>query len=172
MPIKGSSNYARCCPQSGSAAAGLLLRFGIMALAKQKAEDEIKKSGGVADEYMINVLAKKYIVTEDKDIMGKVINAMKNSVGNESDETLSVWLSQKRVGDYVSAINGRDTKEIYNYGMVEWIEYITDKNNEYVKSLYIRTGVQNNFVVALSKIIPVSKMAVANEVLMGATKNG
>ncbi|MGB1361034.1 MAG: glutamate synthase-related protein [Alphaproteobacteria bacterium] len=160
-------------PNDNSSASQLLIKFGIMALAKQKAESELKKMNIPLDEYMVNVTAKKLIITEDKDVMGKTINAMKNAVSSETEETLSVWLSQKRINDYQASISGRDTKEIYSDGMFEWMKHITNKNNEYVQShKSIEQVIQNNFIISLAQIIPLDTMAVANEDILQGIQNG
>lgn len=153
-------------PETSDSAQGadLLVQFGVLSFAKKRAVKTLERIGSAIDGYMINITAKKLIITEDKDIISDVINALKSDLNAVPHEVLGAWLSQKRIDDYMESLNGRDTTEIYNAGMMEWVKFATAKNQAVIKihgTLKERT--RQAFIKNLVKSVPIDTMAIRND---------
>lgn len=138
----------------------LITQFGIMCFAKKRALKVLQNSNMPLDEAMINITAKKLIITEDKDIISDCLNALKSDIHTLSKDVLGAWLSQKRIDDYVESLNGRDTTEIYNAGMMAWIHHTTAKNKRIIDTHgTIGTHAHNIFIKNLVKSTDLDTMA-------------
>ena len=153
-------------PESSHTTKGvdLLVQFGIMSFAKKRAIKTLHQLGMAVDSYMINITAKKLIITEDKDIISDCIHALKSDLNAVPHEVLGAWLSQKRIKDYKQSLQGRDTTEIYNAGMIEWIKYISSKNKQIIQQHgTLRQRIRQAFIKNLVKSVPIDTMTIRND---------
>ena len=141
-----------------------MVQFGIMSFAKKRAIKTLERIGATVDSYMINITTKKLIITEDKDIISDCINALKSDLNAVPHEVLGAWLSQKRIQDYTDSLNGRDTTEIYNMGMVEWVKYTTARNMLVIQQHgTLRHRIRQAFIKNLVKSVPIDTMKMDND---------
>ena len=153
--------------------ADLIIQFGLLAFAKTRAEKILAQSGATIDDYILDMTTKKLIITEDKDVLNDCNNALKSTMENIDSSVLGSWLSQKRIDDYCESLAGRDTLEIYNMGMIEWIKSTTAKNNDTILNYgSLQQHLQNNFVNSLAKNIGLDKMAINDTEILKVINNG
>ena len=113
----------------------LIASFAILGFAKIRAEKIILDLGLSLDEYMLNQHTKKLIITENKEVLGDITNALHGALKDTEKSTLAVWLSEKRVADYAEALAGRDTLELHIPATDQWIEGLIKSNKLAIESV-------------------------------------
>lgn len=88
-----------------------------------------------ADDYMINLYARKFIINKDNNIISSYMNIMRDAFNEFDIEHIGVWVSEKRINDYKVSLTNRDTKEIHAFGATTWIINNNLKNAEIIKEI-------------------------------------